>query len=76
MTTPALMMWTPGPLELVILLVVVMMLFGVGKLPEVGRSLGRSIREFKSAQSTVALEESEVEADELSRAGAEARSLR
>ncbi len=39
-----------GPLELILLLVIVMVIFGVGKLPEVGQSLGKAIREFKSAQ--------------------------
>lgn len=39
-----------GPMELIILLVIIMIVFGVGKLPEVGQSLGKAIREFKSAQ--------------------------
>jgi sec-independent protein translocase protein TatA len=40
-----------GPLELVIILVIVIMLFGVGKLPEVFGSVGRGIREFLRASS-------------------------
>jgi len=40
----------PGPMELVLLLVLVMIFFGVGKLPEVGKALGKSIRQFKDAQ--------------------------
>jgi len=44
------LIWTPGPLELAVLLVIVMIFFGVGKLPQVGQALGRSLREFKSAQ--------------------------
>lgn len=43
-------MWTPGPLELIVLLVIIMMFFGVGKLPEVGNALGKSLRAFKDAQ--------------------------
>ncbi len=39
-----------GPLELVILLVIVMVIFGVGKLPQVGNSMGKAIREFRDAQ--------------------------
>ncbi|HKB14429.1 MAG TPA: twin-arginine translocase TatA/TatE family subunit [Planctomycetota bacterium] len=35
-----------GPLELVLILVVALLLFG-GRLPEVGRSLGRSLAQFK-----------------------------
>jgi sec-independent protein translocase protein TatA len=36
-----------GPLELIIILVIVTMLFGVGKLPEVFGAVGRGIREFR-----------------------------
>lgn len=38
-----------GPTELIIIMVIVMLLFGVGKLPEVGAGLGRGIREFKDS---------------------------
>lgn len=40
-----------GWVELVILLVIVMMIFGVGKLPQVGNAVGKAIREFRKAQS-------------------------
>ncbi len=33
-------MWTPGPLESVIILVVVLVVFGPKRLPDLGRSLG------------------------------------
>lgn len=36
-----------GPLELILILVIVTMLFGVGKLPEVFGAVGRGIREFR-----------------------------
>lgn len=36
-----------GPLELVLVLVVVLIFFGVGRLPEVGSALGQAIREFR-----------------------------
>ena len=35
-----------GPLEIILILVVVMIVFGVGRLPEVGSGLGKGIREF------------------------------
>ncbi len=38
-----------GATELMLVLVVVMLLFGVGKLPEVGAGLGKGIREFKES---------------------------
>ncbi len=36
-----------GPVELLIVLVIVAMLFGVGKLPEVFGAVGKGIREFR-----------------------------
>ena len=36
--------------ELIVILVIVLILFGPGKLPDIGRALGRGIREFKKAQ--------------------------
>ncbi len=35
--------------EILLILLVVMVLFGAGRLPEVGRSLGEGIRNFKKA---------------------------
>lgn len=33
--------------ELILILVIALVIFGPGKLPEIGRSLGRAIREFR-----------------------------
>lgn len=38
-----------GPLELIIVLVVVLLIFGPKRLPDLGRSLGRGMREFKDS---------------------------
>ncbi len=38
---------TIGPLELVLVLLVILIFFGVGRLPEVGSALGEAIREFR-----------------------------
>jgi sec-independent protein translocase protein TatA len=38
-----------GPLELAIVLVIALIIFGPKKLPELGRSMGRGLREFKSS---------------------------
>lgn len=35
--------------EIVVILLIVLILFGASKLPEIGRSLGRAIYEFKKA---------------------------
>ena len=40
-----------GPLEIGLILVLVLVVFGAGKLPEVGSAIGRSIREFNKAKS-------------------------
>jgi sec-independent protein translocase protein TatA len=37
------------PTHLFFILVIVLIIFGPGKLPELGRSLGKGIREFKGA---------------------------
>ena len=39
----------PGMGELLIILVIVLLVFGAGKLPQIGDSLGRSIKNFKRA---------------------------
>ena len=39
----------PGPLELLVILLVVLLLFGGKKLPEFGRALGEGIKEFRKA---------------------------
>jgi sec-independent protein translocase protein TatA len=38
-----------GPLEIVGLLLLALLLFGAKRLPEIGRSLGRGMREFKDS---------------------------
>jgi len=38
-----------GPLELLIILAAALLIFGPSRLPELGRSLGRTLREFRQA---------------------------
>ena len=40
---------TPSPMELIIILIVVLIVFGPKRLPDLGRSLGRGMREFKDS---------------------------
>ena len=40
-------MFHVGPGELVVILLLALIIFGPGKLPEVGRALGRTINEFR-----------------------------
>lgn len=38
-----------SPLEIVVILLLVLIIFGVGKLPQVGGAIGKSLREFRKA---------------------------
>ena len=38
-----------GPLEIVLILIVALIVFGPKRLPELGRSMGKGIREFKNS---------------------------
>ncbi len=42
-----------GPMEVLFVLVIALVIFGPQKLPEMGRSLGKAIREFKSVGSEI-----------------------
>jgi sec-independent protein translocase protein TatA len=50
MITPLLAMSMPGWPEIVFILVIVLLLFGAKKLPELARGLGQSLGEFKRAR--------------------------
>jgi sec-independent protein translocase protein TatA len=52
-----------GPLELVIVLVVVLVIFGPRRLPELGRSMGRGMREFKDSVTGKDKDQEELEAE-------------
>jgi sec-independent protein translocase protein TatA len=40
-----------GPLELIVVLIIALVIFGPKRLPELGRSVGKGIREFRSSVS-------------------------
>jgi len=52
-----------GPWEMGLVLVIILIIFGVGKLPQVGGSLGKGLRAFRKGQSGE-YEEEEEEAEE------------
>ena len=43
------MLGNVGPLEIVVVLIIALIVFGPKRLPELGRSLGKGIREFKGS---------------------------
>ena len=57
-------MWTPGPLEIVIVLIIVLVIFGPKRLPDLGKSLGRGMREFKDSVTGKDKEREQLEASE------------
>ena len=52
-----------GPREIVILLIVVLVLFGAKRLPDSARSLGRSMRIFKSEMKEMKADDVVIEED-------------
>ncbi len=40
-----------GPLELVLILVIIFIIFGAGKLPQIVGSIGKSLRAFRESRS-------------------------
>lgn len=50
-----------GMPELGIILVIALIVFGAGKLPEIGKSLGKGIKEFKGAMKEISKSEEEIE---------------
>jgi sec-independent protein translocase protein TatA len=45
-------MFNLGPLELMAIFVVALLVFGPDKLPEIGRQVGRAVREFRRIQNS------------------------
>lgn len=59
-----------GPAEVILVLIIALIVFGPGRLPEIGRALGKSIREFRDASSEITRELSrEIEATERAARG-------
>lgn len=53
MDASILLAWMPGGWEWAIIALVVILLFGAKKIPELARGMGRGIREFKDATKQV-----------------------
>ena len=50
-----------GPWEIVLILAIVLIVFGVGKLPQVGGAVGKGLRAFRRGQAGEDIEEEEEE---------------
>jgi sec-independent protein translocase protein TatA len=57
-----------GPFELIIVLVIVVIFFGVGRLGEVGGALGKGIREFRRASDGAYDEDATADKDKTAKA--------
>jgi sec-independent protein translocase protein TatA len=54
-----------GMPELIIILVIALIVFGAGKLPQIGENMGKAIRNFKKATDTQGIEEIEATSKNL-----------
>ena len=54
----------PGPWEIGLIVLIVLIVFGVGKLPQVGGAVGKGIRAFRRGQAGEDDEEEEVQVQE------------
>lgn len=52
-------MFNVGPTELMVILVLALIVFGPKRLPEMGKSIGKGLKEFRKAQSDIKREISE-----------------
>jgi sec-independent protein translocase protein TatA len=64
-----------GPLEIVIILIIALIVFGPKRLPELGRSMGRGMREFKNSLTSDKDDDDDVRELERSGEAAEERPL-
>jgi len=57
---------TPGPTELIVILLLVLVLFGAKRIPEIAQGLGKGIREFKKSMKDI---QGEIEAPDKESTG-------
>ncbi|MCK5695577.1 MAG: twin-arginine translocase TatA/TatE family subunit [Desulfobacula sp.] len=54
-----------GMPELIIILVIILIIFGAGKLPEIGAGLGKGIRNFKKGATDAKVEDKKDEPEKI-----------
>lgn len=45
-----------GPIELIVLLVIIVLFFGASRIPKLGRSIGEASKEFRASKAEIAAE--------------------
>jgi len=53
-----------GPTELIIILVIILLIFGAKRLPEIGKGIGGAVREFKNIKKDIQEDASELQDEE------------
>ncbi len=57
-----------GPWEIILILMIILIVFGVGKLPQVGGAVGKGLRAFRKGQQDEDVGKEEVESPQLKKA--------
>lgn len=65
----------PGPQEMILIFLIIILLFGAAKLPELARSMGKSMGEFKKAQKESELILKDIDNPQLSKVQQTAKNL-
>jgi TatA/E family protein of Tat protein translocase len=55
-----------GPAEILVILVIALLVFGPNRLPEIGRQVGKSVREIRKFQQTLRSDLHDVMAEDVS----------
>ena len=63
-----------GPVELILIIVVLMLIFGVGKLPQVGDAMGKAVRQFRRSQESSLDDEGDSAEEKKAQTGAGSKS--
>ena len=58
-----------GMQELLVILLICVLIFGAGRLPEIGRAVGKTIKEFKKSMKEISSEEEEKNSGETLKKG-------
>lgn len=53
-----------GPFELILILIIALVIFGPSKLPQIGRSMGEAIKEFRKGTSAIQKDLNDITAEE------------